>query len=1352
MENLKRTRGHGSKPVLALVIAAALAFVPAVSWSAPRGSAAAWGAAPVSVTAGAMPGAAPAARESGDGTAGPGEIRLDLVPEHFRGEILQARSLLPALLEQAPSVLSVPVPAPAAGMDEVSPGGSQRSGGAMLSGSPRSAAPDPASDRRWPEAPLRPDAPFRPELSLDGTWSYYAIEQGELAPAPEGRQVPQEFDGPRTAWYAVRFTVPESWRGQRIYLWFEGVTIYAEVYVNGAFAGAHGGRFTPFEVDITEHVRIGEENLLHVLNASAALAYEPRRRAMYYQVGGTTELERLELTPDLPQSAGIWGSVTLSARHPVHVVDQYVVPSVREQKLTAEVTLANRTGESRRIQVVHRLAGATDETVRGPVTAPQELTLAPWEERGVTVEIPWPDPVLWDLENPFLYWFTTELSAGGETLDRRSVRFGFREFWIEGPHFVLNGSKVRLMGESGVWPKWDPRPGEDTPRPGRPWTRHDRPGVEALYRAYKAMNMTAVRLHYRIASRVEIEVADELGILLIPQSGIWTAAEPYERGGATFFGNLEREFEEWIKRDRNSPSVVVWDVDNEILRWGTPWQRPWALRLEQIVERYDRSRALLHSGGGKFGDAAQAYSFHMAENYDLVFRAWGEHPDKPVILGEWWIGRQVHHGGGMLVPYGWSDRSYGVDLHHIARRERIEMHRMAGVHTMPFDFDRSLIYPALPMSGGRVSVDSRAAALYRDAFAPLFVSVKERGTTALAGERLSRTAVVLNDTPRDLDVRFAWRLRAGTALVDQGEAMLRLANGEKAEIPIELIMTDLPLDDAADVAPGAGFAATPHVGEVTLELEVQAGAYHMANEQRIFVLSPALLQAPEPLEPFLVYDPEGKLRLWLDAQGIPYRALDDLSSLAQARGPALIVGRNGLATLPREQAAELAGFVQKGGRALIMEQETRLPVSQAWHHPGVRLATPWLPHGLAFWSADIAVPYNVQTFGVPARSKDVLMSRYAAILRRNHPVVSGLPSQLIAHWRAGDGRVVDDAIQIPGGVAAPPAGVTPIVGVVGPDNASLVEAEVGEGFYLINQLEVTENLGVDPVATLLFINMLRRLEPEVVAVQLPTGLASGTLLIPVEHYAPAGWRFRRMRLWVDDDVALAVDQPLRRLEVDTRALADGDRRIAVEVEYETPEGLAVFRAGGEVVVSNWRRFEDELLPPREGWFGSPIKQLKTESESAGWRFVASNPARYFGDAHRMIPGTAGVPDQLVWRIPRIQRFQVIVYAEVDAASSLPGPGASDLPQPLPGPLAGQLAERLTLSASANRESWHTLPYRAKVTRASAPDERGAVVLEIAVAGEAPIGVEATWFAVTMANPAETMDAWQLGKVELWSLR
>lgn len=1235
--------------------------------------------------------AAPGAAAVSAPPAGPQEALLELVPEHFRDHIIQARSFLPELLEQAELAASLPA--------------------------------------------VEPPESIRPEVLLDGVWSYYPIEDGRLAPAPVPQRVPQEFDGPKTAWYAVRFTVPDAMRGRRIYLAFEGVTLYAEVYVNGRFAGAHSGRFTPFEVEITDYVRVGGENLLHVLNASAALAYDPRRRALYYQIGGTTELERVEQMPDAPQSAGIWGSVTLSARRPVHVVDQYLVTSVREGKVTAEVTLANRTGESRRVQVVHRLTPANFEAEDVPAIPPQEVTLVAGEEQVLKVEFPLAGLALWDLESPALYWFTTELVAGGETLDRRSVRVGFREFWIEGPHFVLNGSKVRLMGESGVWPKWDPRPGEETPRPGRPWSRHDRPGVEALYRAYKDVNMTAVRLHYRIASRVEIEVADELGILLIPQSGIWTAAEPYERGGATFFRNLEREFAEWIKRDRNSPAVVFWDVENEILRWGTPYQRPWALRLDEIVARYDRSRIILHSGGGKFGDAARAYSFHMAENYDHILGAWSANPDKPVILGEWWIGRQVHHGGGMLVPYGWSEPELGIDPHHIARRERIEMHRMAGVHTMPFDFDRSFIHPVPPMSEGRVFVDSRAAALYRDAFAPLFAGVKERGTTAVAGERLARTAVVINDTPRDLHVRFTWRLLSGETALDQGEESFALANGDSVEIPIEFTVPDRD--------------------EIVLRLEVEAGRYRMANEQRIHVLSPALFEPPAPLEPFLLYDPEGRLRSWFDAQGIPYEALSGLAGLAERAKPALIIGRDGLATLPLSQAEELLRFVEQGGRALVMEQAARLPVSEAWHHPGLRLATRWLPHGLAFWSADIAVPYNVQTLGVPARSKDVLKSRYAAVLRRNHPVAANLPRQLLSHWRHGDGRVVDDAIQIPGGVAAPPAGVTVIAGAVGPHNASLVEAKVGEGFYLINQLEITANLGVDPAATLLFLNMLRYLEPEVVAIQLPPGLVSGTIPVGVAHYAPAGWRFRTLRLWVDGQPALERDEPAPRLEIDGLKLDDGAHRVAVEAVYDTPEGARAFRAEGEVFVANWRRLEDELLPPREGWFGAPIKQLKTESESAGWRFIERDPDRYFGDAHRLAPSAPGEPERLTWRMPRLVRFKVTLYADAALSAGAAGEDGTRA-------LLARVRERLTFSASADGELWSDLPYEVEVVRAAhhgavrpeAPEGSGAggSTLEIAVTGEVPRELGAHWFSLRMLSPDEPTDAWQLGRVELWGLR
>ena len=328
-------------------------------------------------------------------------------------------------------------------------------------------------------------------------------------------------------------------------------------------------------------------------------------------------------------------------------------------------------------------------------------------------------------------------------------------------------------------------------------------------------------------------------------------------------------------------------------------------------------------------------------------------------------------------------------------------------------------------------------------------------------------------------------------------------------------------------------------------------------------------------------------------------------------------------------------------------------MGQAWHHPGLRLPTPWLPNGLAFWSADISVPYNVRTLGVPPTVKDVLMSRYAAVLRSSHPVVQGLPSQLLAHWQAGDGRVVDDTmIQLPRGMTTPPAGVTPLVGAVGPDNASSVEVTLGDGLYLINQLEITPNLDVDPAATRLFLNMLSYLEPQVLTIRPPLGLARGEAEIGIDLYTPRGWSLRSLRLRVDDEIWLETQAPVRVFPIDTFMLTDGDHQVTAEAEFETPSGSRMFRARGGIVVSNWRELHDDLEPPRAGWFGGLIKQLKTEEESAGWRYLQGESEWYFGDATRMAPGPAGV-ERLVWRMPRLQRAQVILYVPRDDAPTSP---------------------------------------------------------------------------------------------------
>ena len=694
-----------------------------------------------------------------------------------------------------------------------------------------------------------------------------------------------------------------------------------------------------------------------------------------------------------------------------------------------------------------------------------------------------------------MYWFVTEIVSGDAGIDSAQVRFGFREFWIEGPDFVLNGSKVRLMGESGVWPKWDPRPGEETPRPGRPWSSRDRPGVEALFRAYKEMNMTALRLHYRIGSRVEIEVAEELGLLAHPPIGdLDPGRSPINEEDPSFFAICGGSSTSGSSVTAIAPPSSSGTWKTRSCAGGRPSTRPWAFELDSWVKELDPSRVILHSGGGKFGEQAHAYSFHMAENYDPVFRAWSKDPDKPVILGEWWIGRQVHHGGGMLVPYGWTQTRSEIDPHHLGRRDRIEMHRLAGVNTMPFDFDRSLIYPVLPMSTGRVAVDPMAAALYRDAFSPLFVGLKERGATAVAGERLQRTAVVINDTPRDQGgfvALYPRSCRSGHEIGVRGGSGSPFGYPKRShggrEVALEFVVPTggggLSWSSMCDRT-GEGATGSPRVSHDN----AHTSTFFRRSAQAVSGLSSPMSSSIR----------RGPIVAWMERHGIEHvdrrstgRAASPAYPLTSSMGPVLIIGRDALATLPPSDAQGLHEFVRQGGRV-------------AHHGAGGAVAA-----GSSLASSGLAPAYTL----VAGRAR-LLVRRHLGPLQRadprgpvdrqrsvdepvrggaadGSPGRPGLPSQLLAHWRAGDGRVVDDAIQVPGGIAAPPPGVTPIVGAVGPDNASLVEVRNGDGLYLINQLEIVPNLDVDPAATRLFLNMLSYLEPEVLDDPASTGPGPG---------------------------------------------------------------------------------------------------------------------------------------------------------------------------------------------------------------------------------------------------------------------
>src|SRR3989339_1013382 len=350
---------------------------------------------------------------------------------------------------------------------------------------------------------------------------------------------------------------------------------------------------------------------------------------------------------------GIWGNVFLRTYSPVYVEDTYIVTSVREnKKITTRLYLRNDDSSSHSINIVNTVVkDGVDKLTVGdsvqlvsnpdlpsqsktsttlPITIPArssiciEVSKTPWDTA-------WADPggpKLWgigkakikngasfdyiDYGDPILYFLKTSLTESGQTLDTKYSRFGFRELWTYYPedttdtysypngkynyHLYLNGKRIFLQAgcleaahESFTW---------------------NRQNIVVLYRSEQGRNMNLLRLHCYSPSGIWFDVADELGMLVVPEvhlrnnsgspskycQNVSPFSTPYGSGtqsagisAATtlWTKNTKQFFRDYVKAYRNHPSIANWSNGNEIfqvLDGGTS---------EKNVNRYGRLKAMV---------------------------------------------------------------------------------------------------------------------------------------------------------------------------------------------------------------------------------------------------------------------------------------------------------------------------------------------------------------------------------------------------------------------------------------------------------------------------------------------------------------------------------------------------------------------------------------------------------------------------------------------------------------------------------------------------------------------------------------------------------------------------------------
>ena len=480
-------------------------------------------------------------------------------------------------------------------------------------------------------------------VKVPGAWPRgSSYDKQRLYPHPSWQE--QNLAEINQAWHQREITIPASWAGRRIVVSTEYLNSYAAVYLDGRKMGEL--RFPWGEVDITSACRPGGGHVLTLYVAAVPLKevlvlYNQTRQSQ--QVKGSVA------------ARGLCGDVFLSAvPKGARVTDVKVETSVRKGELTLDVALSDLApGKDYGLRALVKRDGETvKEMQSGTVRA---TTL---EGGRYVFTTPWKPDRLWDTHTPqnMQVLELTLLDANGELVDAyRPVRFGFREFWIDGRDFRLNGSRIFLF----VLPLENAR----TSRMGVAEARYEA-ARETMLRL-KSVGVNAVYPHnYNCQPGVHVgmeeifRAADDVGMLIAlfqphARSFDWEAEDADEANG---YADLA-EF--YVRMAQNHPSVVLYAMNANMMgysdaanphhtdglhnRMGEVGPRDderavLGRRTEAIVQRFDTTRPIYHHSSGNL---SQMFTENHYINFVPIqersdwFEHWAKEGAKPLFLTEY---------------------------------------------------------------------------------------------------------------------------------------------------------------------------------------------------------------------------------------------------------------------------------------------------------------------------------------------------------------------------------------------------------------------------------------------------------------------------------------------------------------------------------------------------------------------------------------------------------------------------------------------------------------------------------------------------------------------------------------------
>ena len=360
------------------------------------------------------------------------------------------------------------------------------------------------------------------------------------------------------AWYRKTFFLPESYRGKKIFIEFEGAMQNAILCVNGWEILRHHGGYLPFVADLTNVVECGRNNTIALFLENIDDPDTPPGKSSYkldfQYFGGIYRNVKLHVTDRLHITDAIYKNLCADGG----VFVRYENVSERCADLLTSVNLDNEYGEEKRASVRLSLLDASGACVLEDEKA---VALGAGENLTVRFTDTLKTPHLWSTDDPYLYTLRAEIVADGETVDRLDTVIGIRTVRVTREGMFLNGKKLSLEGANRH---------QQYPHLGIAVS--DAAHAREM-RLLKESGFSLLRLCHYPQSPAVYDACDRLGIVVIECTPGWQWC--LESG--PFRTRAYRNIREMIRRDRNHPSVILWEVSlnetgaTEKFMWNDKW-------------------------------------------------------------------------------------------------------------------------------------------------------------------------------------------------------------------------------------------------------------------------------------------------------------------------------------------------------------------------------------------------------------------------------------------------------------------------------------------------------------------------------------------------------------------------------------------------------------------------------------------------------------------------------------------------------------------------------------------------------------------------------------------------------------